>query len=37
MDGGGSKVDEYLSALSEQALFKDAKTPASILWYIDFY
>jgi hypothetical protein len=37
MDGGRSKVDEYLSALSEQALFKDAKTPGSVLWYIDFY
>lgn len=31
------KVEAFLSALKEQSFFKDANTPGSVLWYIDFY
>lgn len=37
MDGAHPNVEQYLIALNEQALFKDAATPGSVLWYIHFY
>jgi hypothetical protein len=37
MSGALPRVEEYLAALREQALFKDEKTPGSVLWYIAFY